>query len=134
MRRCPTSLQYSGGAEDQSAGANGGHIFSVARLRSHELKRLWVAHSRSDSESSPRHANQIERRAIGQSMRRQQAQSTVARHRIERLRDNVDCGVWNTRQHLQRPGKVELRQIWEYKKSDFKCRHGGPHLKKKPDA
>jgi hypothetical protein len=67
-------------------------------------------------------------------MRRQQAQSAVARHWIERLRDNVDCGVWNTRQHLQRPGKVELRQIGEYKESDFKDRHGGLLFKKNPNA
>ena len=69
------------------------------------------------------HADQIERRAVREGVGRHQTEAAIARHRRARFGDDVDCRSGKPRQHLQRTGEVELRQIREDHKTDVERGH-----------
>ena len=44
--------------------------------------------------------------------------------RLDPLPDQMHLGAGHAGKHLQRPGEIELRYLWEYEKTDLKrCGH-----------
>src|SRR4029450_5340019 len=123
MRRCPPSLEQSGDAQDDRAGADRGDVLRGARLLADELYGVAIAERVDHPQVSPGHANQVERRTVGEGVRRHEAHAAVTRYGRRRFRDDVGRGLGNAREHLQRPGEIKQRQIGEDDEADVEARH-----------
>src|SRR5215472_11456405 len=123
VRSRPAPAQYPRGAEYEGAGTHRRDVFRLACLAADELDRLLIADGGDDAEPSAGHADQIERRAVGKGVRRYEAEPAVARYRFARFGDDVDSRLRKQRQHLQRSGEIELRQIRKNDESDLEGRH-----------
>jgi hypothetical protein len=79
--RCAATLEESGHAEDESAGADRGHVLGRAGLPSDKLDRFPVRHRLNDTVGTARNANEIEARAILERVRGNQTEAAFAQYR-----------------------------------------------------
>src|SRR5205807_6300758 len=105
--------------------AHRGHIPRRARLRSHELYSLAIAHRPNDAGNATRYADQIEARATLKRVCGYETEPAVAWHGSRRFSHDVHRGLGQARQHLLRASEVELSQFRENHKADLEQRHAG---------
>jgi hypothetical protein len=53
----------------------------------------------------------------------QDAHAGFRRNRLERLPQEMHGGIRELREHLERPGEIELRQAREQQQADADCLH-----------
>ena len=106
------AAEQTGGPEQESAAADRGDVACVLAARAQEVEQLLVVEVLVDSPSA-RHAEDVERRRVGERGVRHDGQPPLAPHRIERGRHEVHSGVGHAREHFVRAGEVELREAGE---------------------
>jgi hypothetical protein len=121
------ALEHTGGAEDEGAGADRGHVACTRGRLPDERDRFRIRHGLQDAGAAG-HANQMERRTGLEGRGRHEPEPTIARHRIERFRDDMRLRAGQTAEHLQRPGEVELGQIRKDHEPDIEVRQVGSTL------
>ena len=118
MRRRLEPLQQSGRPQHQRARADARHVLGLQPLPAHEGDHFGVVHQ-IDLTAAAGHANDVERRAGLERHVRQQRQAGIAHDRLDALPENMHFGIRHARQHLQRPGHVELRDLGKQQQADM---------------
>jgi hypothetical protein len=117
MRRGALVFQQPGCAQNQRTGTDRGDIFRLCRLLAQKGERGLVLHQILLTGPAGHH-DDIERRTIGIGRGRHDLHAPVGGHRLEAARHQMHLGVGQPRQHLIRPGHVELGQSREDEHSD----------------
>src|SRR5262249_35925639 len=107
VRGGAASLEQAGDTEDECAGAHRGHILRCSSLPENELYRIAIIDRFDDARVAAGNADQIERRAICERMRRHQTKATVTRHGIGRLCNDMHGRLGQSGEHLLRTSEVE---------------------------
>src|SRR5215470_15951844 len=119
MRCDSTPSEQTGGAKNERAGANGGHILCCTRPQSDKLDGLSIADRSDDALHAAGNADQIKGRTVRESPRRHEAEPAIAGHRSLRFGDDVGCRLRQPGEDLQRACKVELCQIGKNHEADI---------------
>src|SRR5262245_59852044 len=118
------ALEQSGSSQDECAGAHARHVASTLRMTPDEGERLRVIEEQVHP-CAPRHADQIERRALRECGGRQNLHASVHRHRLAVLPHKMDLGIRKSREDLVGAGQVELGDVGEEQEADVE-RHSVP--------
>lgn len=121
MRRCPSPLEQSRNTQNERAGADGGDVLCTIRLPEDELHGLSISDRPNDTAHAAWNANQIKRRTVRESVRRHEAESTIARHGRLRFGDDVGCRLRQPGEDLQWACEIELRQFGENDEADIEA-------------
>src|SRR5262245_20230481 len=85
VRSGASSLQQSGDTENKCTRAHRGHVLCCSSLPAHELYRIVITYRFDDARIAAGDADQVERRAVRESVSRQQTEAAVARYGSCRL-------------------------------------------------
>ena len=91
------------------------HCASAADL--HPGERLRILHHVDHAEAT-RDAEDVRLRGRRERRGRRKRKAAVGRHGIERLADKLDRRIAQPRQHLRRPGQIELCDVRKQQKRD----------------